>query len=224
VHEDVLPAGVNGTPLETTSAVPARIDEGLDRVVTIPNAISLARLGLLGWALALLFGSDARVDAAIVLAVAGSTDFLDGQIARRFHQVSNLGKLLDPVVDVVVLMSAVVAVAVYGGAPWWFAGIVIARETHMVVTGLTLRKMGARPVEVIFAGKCATFGLMATFPALLLGDGPGTAAHVWRIVGWVVGFPSLALSLVTVLLYVPIARAALAAGRADRAAIAARAT
>jgi cardiolipin synthase len=224
VSDHGLPAAATGASSLTTSGAPQAADSSLDRVVTLPNIISISRLGLLAWALVLLFASHARVTAAIVLAVAGSTDFLDGQIARRFGQVSNLGKVLDPVVDVVVLMSAVVAVAVYGGAPWWFAGVVLARETHMIVTGLTLRKMGARPVEVIFAGKCATFGLMATFPALLLGDGLGTAAHAWRVVGWVLGVPSLALSLITVVLYIPIARAALAGGRADRAAISARAT
>jgi cardiolipin synthase (CMP-forming) len=199
-------------------------EENLDRIMTIPNLMSVARLGLLGWSLALLFGSNARVEAAVVLAIAGSTDFFDGYIARRFHQVSNLGKLLDPIVDVVVLMSAVVSVAVYGGAPWWFVGIVLARETHMVVTGLVLKKLGARRVDVIWLGKCATFGMMVTFPALLLGDGPGTAAHVLRIIGWAVGIPALALSLYTVILYAPIARRALEEGRADRAAAGAGAT
>jgi cardiolipin synthase len=224
VGKDPVPAAV--TSLIGASALDEVVESGggLDRIFTVPNLLSISRLGLLGWSLVLLFGSNARVEAAIVLAIAGSTDFLDGQIARRFDQVSNLGKILDPVIDVIVLMSAGVSVAVYGGAPWWLAGVVLGRETHMVATGLILKKMGARPIEVIFAGKCATFGLMATFPALLLGDGPGTAAHVLRIVGWVIGFPSLALSIITVFLYVPIAQAALAGGRADRAANAARAT
>jgi cardiolipin synthase len=205
----------------TEEVIGAEADiENLDRVLTIPNALTLARLGLLGWALALLFGSNARVEAAVVLAIAGSTDFFDGYIARRFHQISNLGKFFDPIVDVVVLMSAVIAVAVYGGAPWWLAGIILARETHMVVTGLVLKKIGARRIDVIFLGKCATFGLMATFPALLLGDGAGLAARVLRIVGWVIGYPSLALSIVTVFLYIPIARAAIAGGVADRTAAA----
>jgi cardiolipin synthase len=200
------------------------IPEDLDRIFTIPNLLSVARLGLLVWSLELLFGANSRVEAAIVLAVAGSTDFFDGYIARRFRQVSNLGKWIDPIIDVIVLMSAVVAVAVYRGAPWWFAGVILARETHMVVTGLVLRRMGARRIDVIYLGKCATFGLMATFPALLLGDGPGSAAHVLRVVGWVIGYPSLVLSIITVFLYIPIAKEAIAGGRADRSAEAARAT
>src|SRR6202040_3696748 len=101
-------------------------------------------------------------------------------------------------------------------APWWFAGIILARETHVMVTGLVLQKIGARRIDVIFLGKCATFGLMATFPALLLGDGPGAQARVLRIIGWVIGYPSLLLSIVTVFLYIPIAQAAIAGGRADR--------
>ena len=198
--------------------------EDFDRVLTAPNLITAARLALLGWSLTELFGSNARIEAAILLAIAGSTDFLDGYVARRFNQISNLGRLIDPIVDVVVLMSSIVGVAIYHGAPWWFAGLVLARETHMIVTGVVLKRMGARRVDVLYLGKCATFGLMTAFPLLLLGDGPGTAAHVVRVIGWAIGIPSLALSIVVVFLYVPVARAALAAGRADRAAQAASGT
>jgi cardiolipin synthase len=215
VSRDEASSAIDVDGISNLAAGEPVADEG-DRVLTVPNAISLARLGLLAWSLVLLFGSNARVEAGVVLAIAGFTDFLDGYIARRFHQVSNLGKLLDPVIDVVVLASSIVAAAVYGAAPWWLAGLVLARETHMVVTALVLKRLGARRVEVIYIGKVATFGLMATFPGLLLGDGPGTAAHVVRDIAWGVGYPSLALSLYAVWKYAPIARAALDAGRADR--------
>ncbi len=188
----------------------------LDRIFTLPNGISVARLGLLAWSLVLLFGDDARVRAAIVLAVAGATDFLDGYLARRFHQVSTLGKLLDPTVDVAVLASAVIAVAVYGGAPWWLAGVVLARELFIVTTGVVLGVLGARRIDVVYIGKVATFGFMATFPGLLLGDGPGTAAHALRIIAWVIAYPSLCCSVAAIFVYMPVARVALDAGRADR--------
>ncbi|MGP8149186.1 MAG: CDP-alcohol phosphatidyltransferase family protein, partial [Acidimicrobiales bacterium] len=71
----------------------------LDRVWTLPNAISFARILLLGAFCWLLFGPDERIAATLVLMFVGVTDFLDGYLARRFNQVSTLGKVLDPVAD-----------------------------------------------------------------------------------------------------------------------------
>ena len=70
-----------------------------DRILTIPNVITLVRLGLLPVFVWLLFGKDDRASAAYLLAVIGTTDFFDGYIARHFNQISELGKVLDPVAD-----------------------------------------------------------------------------------------------------------------------------
>ena len=79
-------------------------DRGEDRVVTIPNVLSLARLLCVPVFLVLLFRHPVhRVAAAYLLSVLGATDWMDGYAARHLHQVSNLGTVLDPVADRVLL-------------------------------------------------------------------------------------------------------------------------
>jgi cardiolipin synthase (CMP-forming) len=184
-------------------------DEGLDRLLTVPNALSLARLGLLAWFLLELFDTTHRVLAAVLLGLAGSTDFLDGYVARRLHQVSSFGKLLDPTVDRVVVTSSIIACTVYGAVPWWFASVVVGRElvTAGVLSWVALAR--GRRIDVIFLGKAGTFGLMWAFPFLLASDGPGGAWHAVRIGSWVVALTSLGVAFAASARYVPIVRRAL---------------
>ncbi|MBP1632754.1 MAG: phosphatidylglycerophosphate synthase, partial [Acidobacteria bacterium] len=66
------------------------------RILTIPNVISLARLAMVPLFLWLLFGADSPLAAGLLLGAIGATDWVDGFLARRLNQVSELGKLLDP--------------------------------------------------------------------------------------------------------------------------------
>ena len=95
----------------------------LDRTLTIPNGISVLRLVVVAAALVVLFHDGDCVAAAVLLAVAGATDFLDGYVARRIGQVSRLGKILDPTIDRMVLASSIIAILVYGALPWWIAAV-----------------------------------------------------------------------------------------------------
>ncbi|HVC25792.1 MAG TPA: CDP-alcohol phosphatidyltransferase family protein [Acidimicrobiales bacterium] len=185
----------------------------LDRLVTVPNVLSVARLALLAVFGVLLFTAGYRVVAALVLGLAGITDFLDGYIARRFHQVSNLGKVLDPTVDRVALTMSVVSIVVYGAIPVWLAVVVLGREVFVTVTVLVLAKMGAKRFDVLWIGKAGTFGLMLSLPLFLGGHGPGTWARVLTDATWFVAVPALLASLASVVAYVPLAKDALAQGR-----------
>jgi cardiolipin synthase len=202
-------------------ADPARLQEQPtifgDRIVTVPNLISLARLACVPWFLWLLFAQDDRWRAALLFAVLGATDWVDGWWARRFSSVSELGKLLDPVADRVVLIVGVVAVAIDGAVPWWLAVLALAREGLVAVAGLVIGVLGARRIDVTWWGKCATFGLLFAFPSLLAGasDGPITEFFTW--LGWICAVPGLAYSYLSAAEYVPIARRALREGRAGRA-------
>jgi cardiolipin synthase len=189
----------------------------LDRVWTLPNVISLARIVLLGVFCWLLFGPDRRILATAVLMVVGVTDFLDGYVARRFHQVSTLGKVLDPVADRLVLVTAVIAIAVYGAVPAWLAAIVIGRELLVSVAVLALAALGARRIDVLWVGKAGTFGLLCCFPLFLLGDESATWARVLTDVTWVGVVPALLLSFAAAAAYVPHARQALSERRAEQA-------
>jgi cardiolipin synthase len=182
----------------------------LDRIWTVPNAISVGRLGLVAVFLWLLFGENERVAAVVVLALAGISDFVDGYVARHFHQVSTLGKVLDPTADRVVLATGVVAIAAYGAVPGWLAGVVLGREAVVSIAVVVLAVLRARRIDVLWVGKAGTFGLMSCFPLFLLADTSSSWAHVLSDVTWVLLVPSLALSFVAAISYVPHARRALA--------------
>src|ERR1019366_8889008 len=106
------------------------------QILTVPNALSVLRLACAPLFVWLIFGGDDRVAAFVLLAVLGSTDWVDGWIARYFHQGSELGKILDPTADRVLLVTAAVVLLVDGTVPPWVAGAVLARE--VLVAGATL--------------------------------------------------------------------------------------
>lgn len=180
------------------------------RAATVPNGLSVARLGLAVAFAVLVLGDHERVVAAALLAVAGITDFLDGWIARRFHQETALGKILDPTVDRMLLVTAAAVIVVFGAVPLWIAAVVLSREALVALAALALAALGARRIDVLFVGKAGTFGLMCCFPLLLLGHGAGEWALWVRDAAYAGLVPALALSLAALCAYVPAARRALA--------------
>jgi cardiolipin synthase len=206
-------------PKRAHEATPALDDEGLDRIWTIPNLLSLGRLVLLVVFCLLLFNAHERVPATIVLMVTGTTDFLDGYVARRLHQVTTLGKVLDPTADRIVLATGIVAIAAYRAVPWWLAGVVLGREILVSAAVLVLAALGARRIDVLWVGKAGTFGLMCCFPLFLLGDTHASWGRVLQDVTWVCLVPALTFSFVAAVAYVPIARRALAEHRLPSGAV-----
>lgn len=188
---------------------------------TWPNLVTLIRLALLPVFLWLLFSTNHRAIAAWLLAALGATDWIDGHLARSLHQVSNIGKVLDPVADRILVMVGLVAVASAAGVPWWFALATLARE--LTVSGLTLAlaALGAARIDVIWWGKVSTFVLMGTFPLFLLTTNPhhtapSTWQHVVRDGTWIAGSFGLVLAWTVLFGYVRPALAALRAGRQGR--------
>jgi cardiolipin synthase len=198
-------------------AVPSEAG-GEDRILTLPNLVTLLRLGLLPFYLWLLFARHDTIAAAIVLAVVGATDWVDGQLARRLGQVSNLGKIIDPVADRILMLTAVISIAWVHAVPLWFAGLTLAREVLISAATMTIAALGGRRIDVLFIGKAGTFALMVAYPSFLLGHGPAAWQAWFRGLGWVVGSIGLVLSWAALLNYVGPARAALVEGRAARSA------
>jgi cardiolipin synthase len=184
-----------------------------DRILTVPNVITVVRLCLLPVFLWLLFAKDDRANAAWLLAFLGSTDFLDGYIARHFHQVSELGKILDPVADRLLLFVGVGGILVDGSVPTWFAIVVLVREGLVAGATLALAALGARRIDVTWSGKAGTFWLMIAFPFFLASESTLGWADQAEVLAWVAGLPGLALSWWAAALYVPMARVALREGR-----------
>ena len=186
------------------------------RLLTLPNAITLVRLSCLPVFLWLLFGRDNRAAAAWLLAALGATDWVDGYLARHMGQVSELGKVLDPVADRLLFLVGGGAILVDGSVPTWFALVVLVRETLVGGTTLLLAALGARRIDVTWFGKAGTFMLMVAFPLFLASHSTLGWADVAEVLAWAAGIPGLVLSLYAAALYVPLARRALAEGRADK--------
>jgi cardiolipin synthase (CMP-forming) len=187
-----------------------------DRVLTAANVVTSLRLAGVAVFLWLLFGADRQTAAAILLAVLGATDWVDGQLARRLHQVSKIGKVLDPAVDRVLVGTAVVAIIVHGAVPLWFGLLTVAREVLISATVLVLAALGARRIDVLWIGKAGTFGLMVAYPGFLIGHGTLGWQEPFRVAAWVAGGVGIVLAWVAAVAYLVPARRALAEGRAAR--------
>lgn len=188
-----------------------------DAIVTIPNAISLIRLLCLPLFLYLLFGRENRAAAAALLGILGATDWIDGYIARRYAQVSEIGKILDPVADRLLFFVGVGGIVVDGSVPLWFAIAVLVREAVVGITTVVLALMGARRVDVTWWGKAGTFLLMFAFPMFLAAESTVGWADTARVLAWGSGIPGLVCSYYSWAMYLPLGLRALADGRADRA-------
>lgn len=203
------------TPVATT---PADQAGGEDRILTIPNVISLVRLSCLPVFLYLLFGRDNLAAAAVLLAVLGSTDWVDGYIARRYHQVSNIGKILDPVADRLLFFVGIGGILAVHAVPAWFAWMVLVREAVVATTTVVLGILGARRVDVTWWGKAGTFCLMVAFPLFLVSESTVGWADAAHVAAWAWGIPGLFFSYISWAMYLPLGLRALAEGRAARAA------
>jgi cardiolipin synthase (CMP-forming) len=160
-----------------------------DRVLTIPNILSMARLAGVPVFLWLILwpkfgGPNHDGWALLVLALSGISDYLDGKLARRWNQISSLGRILDPAADRLYVLSTLVGLTWREILPWWLTGALVARELMLGVAVLILRKHGYGPPQVNFLGKAATFNLMCAFPLLLLSEGNGWLHTLAAIFGW----------------------------------------
>jgi cardiolipin synthase (CMP-forming) len=160
----------------------------VDRVLTIPNAISAARLAGVPVFLWLVLGPRTAVadDWAVgILIAAGLSDWLDGKIARALNQGSRLGQVLDPAADRLYIAATIVALAVRGIIPWWLVAVLALRElTVGAALAVLRRRAGFGTLQVSFVGKAATMCLLYAFPLLFLGDHSGWPATLARVLGW----------------------------------------
>ncbi len=178
--------------------------------LTAPNVITLARLCCVPLFLWLLFSRDNRHAAAWLLGGLGATDWVDGFIARRFDQVSEFGKIFDPTADRIMLLVGVLAIAVDGSVPWWFAILTLIREALVAAAAILLGILGARRFDVTWWGKCATFGLMFAYPLFLAANADLNWSSVAEVLAWLCGVPGLVYGYMSLAQYIPKAREAYA--------------
>jgi cardiolipin synthase len=188
------------------------------RVLTAANLISFARLLGVPLFLFLLFGTGATGAAVAVLAIGGTTDWVDGWVARRFGQVSRVGELLDPLVDRLYIAATVVAFTVEDVLPLAFTAALIARELVLLVCLAVLRRHGFGPPPVHYLGKTATFVLLAAFPVLLLAHVSAAAQPLAHPLGWGLAWWGIGLYWLAAVLYVGQVAGLVRAARVGRAA------
>ncbi len=195
----------------------ARRATGEDRILTVPNVITAVRLASIPVFLWLLFGRDNRAAAAVLLGVLGATDWVDGFVARRYGQVSELGKILDPVADRLLLATSVVSIVIDGSLPLVVAVLALVRESVVAVAALVLAAKGAKRIDVTLVGKAGTFCLLTSFPLFLGAASTLSWAEVAEVAAWAFVVPGLVLGYVSLATYIPLARRALADGRVGSA-------
>lgn len=177
-------------------------DPGRDRVLTIPNVLSVIRLILVPVFLYLLLISEQIALAVAILMFSGFSDWADGKIARLVdNQSSRLGELLDPAVDRIYMVVVPVALAAAGVVPWWFVIVLLGRDLVLAATLPLLRSRGLTALPVTYLGKGATFALMSGLPLVLLGQFDALWSRVILACGWAFLIWGLALYLWSAVLY-----------------------
>ena len=178
-----------------------RATASLDRIATFPNLLSLVRILLIPVFVALLLHHGTEGAGLIVLGAVVATDWVDGYIARHTGQVSNLGKILDPVADRLALTAALVAMVVRDAFPLWAAVLVIARDGVILLAGVVLLFGYRIRLDVRWVGKAATFGLMCAIPLVAWGNF-GLKFHTFASTfGWLVFVPAIALYYLATVVY-----------------------
>jgi CDP-diacylglycerol--glycerol-3-phosphate 3-phosphatidyltransferase len=155
-----------------------------NRVLTVPNALSVVRLALIPVFAYVLLALHANGWAVGILMFSGASDWADGKIARLLDQSSKLGVLLDPAVDRLYMVSVPVLLAISGIVPWWFVVVLLARDGLLAATLPLLRSRGLSALPVTYVGKAATFALMSGFPLVLLGTWDALWSRVIGACGW----------------------------------------
>ena len=185
-----------------------------NRIWTVPNVISFVRLLGVPLFLYLLLGPHHDVAAVVVLALGGTTDWVDGYVARRMNSVSRLGELLDPFADRLYIVATLVGFTVREVIPLWLTAVLILREAVLAVVLIVLRRHGYGPPPVHYVGKTGTFLLLGAFPVLLLAEAVPATHDIAGPIGWGLTWWALGLYWAAAVLYIAQARAVL---RADRA-------
>lgn len=155
-----------------------------DRVLTIPNVISSLRIALIPVFVALIVNPDTRRAGLVLFVVVVATDWVDGALARAIGQVSDLGKVLDPVADRLAIAAGLIALVVADAFPLWAALLILVRDVTVLIAGLVLLSKRRARIEVRHLGKVATFSLMAAIACIAWGSLGYPLAPAALACGW----------------------------------------
>jgi cardiolipin synthase len=153
-------------------------------ILTVPNLLSFLRILLIPVFVWLIVREETTTAGLILFSVVVATDWVDGYIARRTGQVSELGKVLDPVADRLAIAAGLIALVVRGVFPVWAAALILARDLAVLIGGgLALAGRGIR-IDVRWVGKSATFALMCAVPWISWGTLDLPLGEAALVAGW----------------------------------------
>jgi cardiolipin synthase len=184
-----------------------------DRILTIPNLLSFLRIATIPLFVWLIVDEDTTQIGLVVFVIVLATDWVDGAIARSTGQVSELGKVLDPVSDRLAIAAGLIALVIRGAFPLWAALLVLVRDVAVLVVGVVVLWRRRVRIDVRVLGKVATFQLMAGIAAVAWGTLGYAFAPAFLACGWVSYAVGIVESYVAAGLYLGDLREALAAGR-----------
>lgn len=172
--------------------------------LNLPNLVSAVRIALVPYFLWLVIGPEEFVWAGILLGVIGGTDWIDGQLARRLGQVTELGKFLDPLADRLAIVAALIGGLIAGVLPPWFAIALMVREGVIAVGAALVAARAKAKLDVRWLGKAATLSLYFSIAGFYVAA--GSEAGIWDVFAWGFGIPGLAMYYVVGAQYIGDAR------------------
>jgi cardiolipin synthase (CMP-forming) len=213
---------VNARPTEPV--MPEVVDHSRD-IYTVANIVTILRLILVPFFFAVLIETGNDLLSFTLYAIAASTDWVDGQIARRSGTVTELGKAIDPLADRLLIAAGVLGLYLIGRIPGWMVIVLVARDVYLLGGAYVLARNQIGQLPVVFIGKLTTALLLFGFSDLILnwpqvpGLGlvtspalPGFGAEPVALGMWFV-YAGTATSLITMATYTVQARTALSRAR-----------
>ena len=173
-----------------------------DRILTIPNVISFLRIALIPVFVALIVDPHTTSAGLVLFILVVATDWVDGAIARATGQVSELGKVLDPVADRLAIAAGLIALVVRDVFPLWAALLILVRDVAILAAGLVLLLRRRARIEVRYIGKVATFALMASIACIAWGNLGYVLAEAALACGWAIFAAGIVEYYVAMALYV----------------------
>ena len=160
--------------------------------MNLPNLLSIVRMCLVPVFIAVFFSElpHAHSFAAIIYAVAGITDVLDGIIARKFNLITKLGKILDPLADKMMTITVFICITFVGLIPWWSIALIFAKDFLLVLGGVKLYREMSAVFKSNILGKIATVFLVTGGCAILLFENflPVTAKTIFAAIAVLLSF------------------------------------
>lgn len=189
--------------------MPADREASTSAVLTIPNILSFVRIATIPAIVWAIVHRGTEAAGLLGFAVVAATDWVDGFVARRTGRVSELGKILDPVADRLVIVAVLVALVLRDAFPAWAAALIVVRDLALLVVGAwALASRGAR-IDVRTVGKAATLALMFAVPSVAWGAFDLWLGSVASVAGWTAFAIGIVLSYGAAVLYAADLRRAL---------------